>query len=748
MPVDSIDIDTNRRRPKETAIVSTSARRRGESPTFPTAREAVAELERRHGKRSAAWTYHDARGDPVGVVVRWDKPGGKDIRPVARRGDGWVIGGMPEPRPLYGLPDLARADRVYVTEGEPAADAARAIGLTATTSAHGSQSPEKTDWSPLAGKEVVSLPDNDSPGRKYTGTVGTILARLTPAPVVEVVELPGLPERGDMADFVSMRRAEGKSDEDIRAEVESLADAARPVKRAPATPPMLPWRPFPVDALPEPVRGFVVAGAKAIGCCASYIALAMLSALAAAIGNTRRIQLKRGWDEPAIVWTAIVGDSGTMKSPALELALRGVRERQRKAMAEHAQRMADYYDKVMRYERELTQWKKSKSRDDPPEKPQEPITDRCWCDDPTIEALAVLLRDQWRGLLMVRDELSGWIGGFDRYSQGKGGDVARWLEMFGGRSMLVDRKTGNPRTLYVPRAAVSVTGGIQPEILRRCLSQEYREDGLAARLLLTWPPRRPKRWTEADVSPEAEEQIAEILDQLYELQPTVTGDGDRRPVIVRLTRDGKASWARFYNEHAEEHVQLTGDLSAAWSKLEGYAARLALVIHFTRWATADPTLADPSAVDAESVEAGIRLSRWFGHEARRVYAMLDESDEDRARRKLIELIQRKGGSVAPRDLLRSSSRYRTADDAEAALEDLAKAGYGVWQVDDHDGGRGRPARRFVLFDTPDVDTNTTNREEDHISVNVNGISEAENTELANDLPADAGPEDSEDWGAI
>jgi len=80
--------------------------------TYPTAKAAIDALERKHGKRSARWIYHDADGDPIGVIVRWDRAGGKDIRPVARRGDRWIIGGMPAPRPLYGLPDLAGADQV------------------------------------------------------------------------------------------------------------------------------------------------------------------------------------------------------------------------------------------------------------------------------------------------------------------------------------------------------------------------------------------------------------------------------------------------------------------------------------------------------------------------------------------------------------------------------------------------------------------------------------------------------------
>ena len=106
---------------------------------FETHTGAVAELERRHGPRSATWIYHDAAGEPVGVVVRWNREGGaKVIRPVSRTRAGWVIGAMPRPRPLYGLGTLADPGQVFVCEGEPACDALREIGLTATTSSGGS----------------------------------------------------------------------------------------------------------------------------------------------------------------------------------------------------------------------------------------------------------------------------------------------------------------------------------------------------------------------------------------------------------------------------------------------------------------------------------------------------------------------------------------------------------------------------------------------------------------------------------
>ena len=50
--------------------------------------------------------------------------------------------------------------------------------------------------------------------------------------------------------------------------------------------------------------------------------------------------------------------------------------------------------------------------------------------------------------------------------------------------------------------------------MHRALGIEHRESGLAARLLLTCPPRKAKRWTEADIDPATEAAIAGLLDRL------------------------------------------------------------------------------------------------------------------------------------------------------------------------------------------------------------------------------------------
>jgi hypothetical protein len=279
-------------------------------------------------------TYDDATGQPVGVIVRWDGSDRKKaIRPVSRRADRWEIKAMTESRPLYRLPELKVADRVFVCEGEKAADAAWDLGLFATTSAHGANSPEKTDWSPLAGLEVVILPDNDAPGRKYAEAVATILLALQLPAKVKILDLPDLPERGDIVDWIAAQPDVDHSE--LKQQLERLADEAETFTPAPPAARLERFQPFPTNALPEPIRGFVVAGAKAIGCDTSYLALPILTTMAAAIGTTRRIQLKRGWTAPAIIWAAMVGESGTSKTPAFRLVMRVMEDRQRKALDAH-----------------------------------------------------------------------------------------------------------------------------------------------------------------------------------------------------------------------------------------------------------------------------------------------------------------------------------------------------------------------------------------------------------------------------
>jgi len=674
-----VGVDSTPRRGPKNRVPSTSTRQRAVKKTFSTPDDALSELERTYGRASASWEYHDAGGETVGLIYRWDRAGGsKDILPVSQTSTGWIIGGMPTPRPLYRLPELAQARRVYVCEGEKAVDAVRGLELTATTSPHGCKSAKKADWSPLAGKQCVVLPDNDDAGRRYADDVARWLAPLKPAPTVRRVELPGLPPGGDAVEYIEARRAAGLDNDAIRAGLEGMADRAESVGQVAPLKGFEVFRPFPVDALPEPMRRFVSVAASALGCDASYVALPVLAVAASCIGNSYRVILKRGWTEPAVLWCAIVGESGSLKSPAFRLALRPLRRAQQRANKEYQEALSRHQAEVMRFEAAKVEWKKRGCKTDPPVSPEAPELRRLMVSDVTVEALAPILLANPRGLLLSRDELSGWVGGFDRYAAGgKGADASNWLSMYDAEAVIVDRKTGNVKTIFVPAAAVSVVGTIQPGTLTRVFTREHRENGMLARLLLTMPARKPALWTETEIHESIEGRFAELIDTLLNLAPGLDEEGDPRPRLIPLDPEAKAVFVAWHDDHARELNEATGDLAAGYSKLKGICARLALVIHCVRVADRDSTLQDPAYVDAASVTCAIRMTEWFKAEAYRVYAMLAETDDDRERRELVELIKRKGGSATVRELNRSSRMFANAADAEAALEGLVEVASGT-----------------------------------------------------------------------
>jgi hypothetical protein len=531
-------------------------------------------------------------------VLRWNKPdGSKDIRPLARDDDGrWRLGGMPAPRPLYRLPELLAAPHdqpVVVVEGEKCADAAARCGLLATTSSGGANAARRTDWRPLAGRQVILLPDNDEPGEQYASDVAT-LALAVGAAEVRIVHLatfaPDLPLGGDLADVLADERWCGigpggaAEPEDFRRWV--LARAAEvPPWQPPTNADDLAYRPFPVEVLPEPFRAFVESTARAFGCDTSYLAVPLLVSAAAAIGMTRQVEAKAGWRVPSILWAAIVGESGTLKTPALRAALQWTQRRQVELLAAYDAARQQFDADWLAYEKALGEWKRSKAGGLPPAKPEAPAAGRVLVQDTTVEALAPILQANPRGVLLARDELAAWLSAFDRYANTTGADAPFWLSAYNALPFFVDRKTNG--TLRVPTVAVSIVGGIQPGVLSRALGLANRENGLAARLLVTMPPRHAKHWTEAGIEPAVADAVGRVFAKLFDLEHDVGDDGEPTPRVMRLSTDAKAAYVEFYNAHAKELADAEGDWAAALSKLEELPLRLGLVIHLVRWAAGE-----------------------------------------------------------------------------------------------------------------------------------------------------------------
>ncbi|GAB5439735.1 MAG: hypothetical protein Fues2KO_00840 [Fuerstiella sp.] len=458
---------------------------------------------------------------------------------------------------------------------------------------------------------------------------------------------------------------------------------------------LTPFERLPLDCLPVVLQDYVQSVSLAIGCDPSLVVLPLLAVLAGAIGNARRLRLKRSWFAPPILWTAVVGDSGIQKSPPFRAVTKPLKLRQQQQIEAHAAAMAGYKSDLVEYKREAKKYDRT-GEGQPPMEPQKPPLERCLVSDSTIEGLVPILQDNWRGVVLIRDELVGWIGGFDKY--GKAGtastDSAHWLSIYNADAIVVDRKTGEPRTLFVPDPCVSVSGTIQPGILHRALGDEHRENGLAARMLMACPPRTVKRWTDAEVPEEREQSLLDLVDRLFDLQPDTDADGKLKPGVVFLSDDARREFIEFFNATGDEQATLSGDLAASWAKLEEAAARLALVFHCVRQVTTKDV--DPWECDVQSMQSGIALVEWFKRETERIQILIAESAEERELRRLAEYIDHRGGRMRERDLITYRRDITSQGGAELRLQALVSAGFGEW-IDVPSGPRGgRPTREFVL----------------------------------------------------
>lgn len=271
---------------------------------------------------------------------------------------------------------------------------------------------------------------------------------------------------------------------------------------------------FPVDALPEECQSFVSEGADAIGCPPDFLAMPALAALSSAIGASRVVEIKRSWREGAALFLSVVAPPGAKKTPASKAATEPVRKRQ-------AQLAREYRAKMDAYERELREWeveKKLAYKDNQPApaQPERPVMERVIADDTTVEALVGILENNPRGLLIDKDELTGWVRAMDQYKGGKGADRQHWLSIWSSKAVVVDRKSCAGEPVIIDRPWVSLFGGIQPAMLKELSGGQ--EDGLLDRFLFAYPKPRRTLFSESEISHEAEADYAGLYKKLISLE--------------------------------------------------------------------------------------------------------------------------------------------------------------------------------------------------------------------------------------
>jgi hypothetical protein len=340
--------------------------------------------------------------------------------------------------------------------------------------------------------------------------------------------------------------------------------------RSPPSTPVDLWAKFdppalPLGLLPPVLERFAIEQGEMMGADPGGLAAAALAVCAAATPDSVQLQVKKHdktWTESARIWVGLIGEPSTKKSPILRQAAKPL-------MRLDGKLYSKYVDELSRYEGLPADEKKTQ---------RPPQQKRLRVEDTTIEGLQQVLQASPGGVLCLQDELSGWFGGMDKYSGGRGSHKDRgfWLQSFNGGPYAINR-VGRGAAL-IPNLSVSMLGGIQPELIRK-LMDEAVDDGLIQRLF-------PIVLRQADVGrdedrPDAVLRYSHMIEKLHEgamIGGSVVPDGT--PVLLQFDQDAQVIRRRLERRHLDLMScceAVNKKLAAHIGKYDGLFARLCVV---------------------------------------------------------------------------------------------------------------------------------------------------------------------------
>ncbi len=460
-----------------------------------------------------------------------------------------------------------------------------------------------------------------------------------------------------------------------------------------------PVAPFDDAILPDRLRPWVQDVAERMQCPPDFVAVPMVAALGNLIGRRCAIrpQARSDWQEFPNLWGCIVGRPGMMKSPAMTAALAPVARLEARALeawqAEQADWKADSEIAKARADAfkadALKALKKNpnapidRASFTAPEADEAPTLRRYTVASATVEALAEKLIENPRGLLVVRDELPGWLGGLDR-------EDAAELRAFlmtgwnGKDGWTFDRIGRGHRR--VPAVCLGVIGGAQPgplgEYLRAAMRGGASDDGMLARFgLLVWP-ETGGTWRNIDRHPDGPAKAAAyaVFDELDVLDAVARGaelEAEDAPPFLRLAPDALEAFTEWRTgfEASLRSGDLLPALESHLAKYRKLVPALALTFH----------LADGHSgpVGLSSTLRALAWAEYLETHARRCYGVAQGGEVETAKR-ILERIKR--GSL-PREGFGSKDVWRPgwsglADQKRVAdgLELLADLGHlTTWQ---------------------------------------------------------------------
>lgn len=384
---------------------------------------------------------------------------------------------------------------------------------------------------------------------------------------------------------------------------------------------------FPVHVFPAKMQRIILELNPTCAFPIDYTASAMLAAISVAIGNTHRVEIKRNWQESAIVYIAIVGRPGDCKSHPLTFVMRPLVNADWKNNQE-------FQKKHCEYQQAIAMSRKERISSGLDEFPKEPKRMRYLVSDVTQEGLSAIHSHNPRGLCLWVDELSAWFKNFTRYNTGS--EEQFWLSAFNGSTTMSDRKNCQ-NSIFIKRPFISVVGTIQKRLLTELANGERAANGFIDRILFAMTKSNVKpRWNEDEVRDDLDREWERILNRLLSVECVVNEDKEPIPTVMRFTPDAKRRLYEWQHENAALcDKEMSDNVVSLFCKLEIYVLRFCLILRLVRWAVGEDQ-PRPSDIEDDDVVGAIDLAEYFRSNALSVLTCISEEKLNELHRTVYE----------------------------------------------------------------------------------------------------------------
>jgi Protein of unknown function (DUF3987) len=463
---------------------------------------------------------------------------------------------------------------------------------------------------------------------------------------------------------------------------------------------------FPFGCFTGPWQAWIEGAAHGAGVTPGHIAVPLLGVASSLIGMARCVRASCSWSEPLALWTCLVAPSGDRKTPALRVTLRALDLIEANNSAAITAARLAHETRIQKSKEATKRWKDERyaaltanpGREAPPMPvdaidPGDFVFPRLYATDPTIASLAPRLSVRPRGMILVRDELSGLFSNMHRY--GRGSDRPFWLESWNGGRHVVERVS---KSIVIDHLLIGVIGAFQPDKLARAFAGD--EDGMCGRFLYGWPSTpdyRPLTNDVADVDP----TFQSALNALIRL-PAEGADGHFAPQHIWLCQPSIDRFEEFRRYIDQTKRGLDGRERQWFVKGETQVLRLAGTLAYMAWAISLRTSScngvegiakdlEPKIIEEEFLLAAIRLWReYFWPHARAALRQIGLTDRHAdSRRALRWIIVHAKYEVSREEIRREALGQRLdAEQTQHLLDRLVKAGW-LRRTSTVTGGRKR-----------------------------------------------------------